>query len=225
MPLHLVEAHLPEHERWPADRPFPIVAHAVEHRDGVFLFDTGLGTGNAEIDAELTPIRVPLPDALAEHGVAMSDITAVANCHLHCDHSGQNGLFSGRPIFVQRSEWAMVHEPDYTVPEWVDVPGLDYEVIDGELDVAPGLRLIPTPGHSPGHQSLAVDTSEGTVLIAGQALLTIGEWDGTASRELSGEPASDDDLHSAYVSSIARLHDLDPASVHFVHDPLIWQTR
>ncbi len=42
------------------------------------------------------------------------------------------------PIFVQRAEWAMVHEPDYTVPEWVDVPGLTYEVLDGETEVAPG---------------------------------------------------------------------------------------
>ena len=56
---------------------------------------------------------------------------------------------AGVQIFVQRAERAKVHEPDYTVPEWVDVPGLTYEVLDGEIEVAPGMRLIPTPGTRP----------------------------------------------------------------------------
>lgn len=49
IPLPMGRLQLDE-ERWPADTPFPIVAHAVTHRDGVFLFDTGIGTGNPEID-------------------------------------------------------------------------------------------------------------------------------------------------------------------------------
>lgn len=222
LPLRLAKLHLPEGEGWPAGMPFPVVAHAVLHRDGVLLFDTGIGTGRPDIDEELSPERVPLPDALAEHGISMADVTAVANCHLHLDHSGQNGLFPERPIFVQRREWAMVHEPDYTIPEWVDVPGLSYEVLDGEQEVAPGLRLIPTPGHALGHQSLVVDTAEGTALIAGQALLTLLEWDGTADESLSGEPPADDERHEAYVASVQRLRTLDPVRVHFVHDPEVW---
>ena len=223
LPLHLAKLHLPEVERWPPDTPFPVVAHAVTHRDGVFLFDTGLGTGNAEIDEELSPERVPLPDALATHGVAMADVTAVANCHLHVDHSGQNGLFPGRPIFVQRREWEMVYEPDYTIPEWVDRPDLTYEVLDGGTEVAPGLRLISTPGHAPGHQSLVVETVDGTLVIAGQAVLTLAEWEGTAEDAVSGMPPSENDLRDAYVASVRSLRDLDPARVHFVHDPAVWE--
>ena len=65
-------------------------------------------------------------------------MTGAANCHLHfSDHCGQNARLHGKPIFVHASEWAMVHEPDYTVPEWVDVPGLAYELLDGETEVAP----------------------------------------------------------------------------------------
>jgi N-acyl homoserine lactone hydrolase len=192
-------------------------------RYGVFLFDTGIGTGRADIDEELSPERVPLSDALADHGIAMADVTAVANCHLHADHSGQNGLFPERPIFVQRREWVMVHEPEYTVPEWVDVPGLSYELLDGEHEVAPGLRLIPTPGHAPGHQSLVVETADGTVLIAGQALLSLLGWDGAADEALSGEPPPDDEHHEAYVASVRRLHQLDLVRVHFVHDPGVWE--
>jgi N-acyl homoserine lactone hydrolase len=222
LPLNVAELRLPEGEHWPAGKPFPIVAHAITHRDGVFLFDTGIGTGNQEVEELFSPERYPLEGALAAHGIAMADVTAVANCHLHCDHSGQNGLFPERPIFVQRAEWAMVHEPDYTIPDWVDVPGLSYELIEGEAEVAPGLRLIPTPGHAPGHQSLVVDTLEGTVVIAGQAVLSLAEWQGSTDETETGEPKPDDERHAAYVASVARLRALNPVRVHFVHDPAVW---
>jgi glyoxylase-like metal-dependent hydrolase (beta-lactamase superfamily II) len=222
LPLAVAAVHLPDEERWPAGKPFPIVAHAVTHRDGVFLFDTGIGEGNQEVEELFSPERHPIEDALAAHGIAMADVTAVANCHLHLDHSGQNGLFPERPIFVQRDEWAMVHEPDYTVPEWIDIPGLSYEVIDGETEVAPGLRLIPTPGHAPGHQSLGVATSEGLVAIAGQAVLTRAEWLGSTDATESGVPPPDDESRDAYLASVARLRALDPVRVHFVHDPEVW---
>jgi len=221
-PLHLADVRLPETEPWPAGVPFPVVAHAVAHRDGVFLFDTGLGSGNAEVEEIYAPERYPIEEALAAHGIAMADITAVANCHLHLDHGGGNGRFPGRTIFAQRGEWGMVHEPDYTVAEWVDVPGLTYELLDGETEVAPGLRLLPTPGHSPGHQSLVVETPDGTVVVAGQAVLTVAEWEGTAGEDLSGVPREDDAAREAYAASVERLRTLAPMRVHFVHDPAVW---
>jgi len=222
LPLRLADVHLPESQPWPAGEPFPVVAHAVTHRDGVFLFDTGIGTGSAEVEELFSPERYPLEEALAAHGVAMADVTAVANCHLHFDHSGQNGRFPGRPIFVQRREWAMVHEPDYTIPEWVDVPGLTYELLDGEAEVAPGLRVIPTPGHAPGHQSLVVRTPAGAVVVAGQAVLTLAEWEESADEAVSGVPPEGDDGREAYLASVARLRALEPVRVHFVHDPAVW---
>lgn len=151
----------------------------------------------------------------------MADITAVANCHLHFDHSGQNARFPGVPIFSQRNEHAMIHTPDYTVPEWVDFVGARYELLDGEADVAPGIRLIPTPGHSPGHQSLVVDAGVGTVVVAGQALLTRAEWEGAANEAVSGLAGSWDER--AYADSVERLRALDPDRVHFVHDPAVWR--
>ena len=117
----------------------------------------------------------------------------MANCHLHFDHSGQNGRIPpGVPIFVQRAEWAKVHEPDYTVPEWIDVPGLTYEVLDGEIEVAPGLRLIPTPGHTAGHQSLVLDAEDGTVVLAGQAVQSRAEWEGASEPSASGASSARD---------------------------------
>lgn len=200
---------------------WPSYAHAVVHRDGVFLFDNGCGVGNAEIEAVFAPRVKPLKAALAEHGIAMADVTGIANCHLHFDHAGQNArLPHGIPIFVQRREWAMVHEPDYTVPEWIDVPGLRYEVIDGEMEVAPGIRLLPTPGHSPGHQSLVAAGPDGAILVAGQALQSRREWEGATDPASSGAHGAS---APGYAESVERLRALSPVRVHFAHDPSVWE--
>jgi N-acyl homoserine lactone hydrolase len=200
---------------------WPSYAHAVIHRDGVFLFDNGVGFGNAEIDSTFSPKVESIEAALAEHDISLDDVTGAANCHLHFDHSGQNALLRDIPIFVQRREWAMVHEPDYTVAAWIDAPGLTYEVVEGETEVAPGLRLIPTPGHSPGHQSLVITTRAGTAILAGQAIQSRAEWEGGTDASVSGAPTAP--LREDYAASVQRLRSLDPIRVHFAHDAEIWQ--
>ncbi len=179
------------------------------------------GIGNAEIEATFSPRVRPIEDALGEHGISLADVTAAANCHLHFDHSGQNVRLKGIPIFVHRREWAMVHEPDYTIAEWIDAPGLTYEVLDAETEVAPGLRLVPTPGHSPGHQSLIIDALDGRIVLAGQALQSKAEWEGGTDPSVSG--AATARLPEEYVSSVQRLRSLDPVRIHFAHDPSIWE--
>lgn len=221
IPFLVSELRLEPDERELLGREWwPSYAHAVVHRDGVFLFDNGVGLGNAEIEATFTPRAQPIETALAAHGIAMADVTGIANCHLHFDHAGQNARLARHvPIFVQRTEWAMVHEPDYTVAEWIDVPGLKYEVIDGELEVAPGLRLIPTPGHTRGHQSLRVDSPDGIVVLAGQAVQSRREWEGATDPVASGASSAKD---PAYARSVERLRALDPVRVHFAHDAEVW---
>jgi N-acyl homoserine lactone hydrolase len=114
----------------------------------------------------------------------------------------------------------MVHEPDYTVPEWIDAPGLTYEVIEGEAEVAPGLRVIPTPGHTAGHQSLVVDAPEGAIVLAGQAVQSRLEWEGATEQSASGASAARD---PAYPNSVDSLRALEPVRVHFAHDPAVWE--
>ena len=223
IPFLVSELHLPEKDqallgvKW-----WPTIANAVIHRDGVFLFDTGVGMGNAEIEETFTPRVTPIEDVLALHGIAMADVTGVANCHLHFDHSGQNvRVPPGIPIFAQEREWRMVHEPDYTIAEWIDAPGLRYELLDGEAEVAPGIRLIPTPGHTAGHQSLVVAAPEGAVLLAGQAVQTHAEWIGGSGEAISGESSAWD--RGEYVRSVQRLRSLDPVRVHLAHDRTVWE--
>ena len=196
-----------------------VVAYAIRHPDGVFLFDTGFGFGNDELDAYYKVRARAVPEVLPRAGIDPEEITAIANCHLHADHAGQNLLFPGVPIFVQPAEWAVAHEPDYTVVEWIDFPGADYRQIAGDHEVVPGIRVFATPGHSPGHQSLVVDTPDGNLLLAGQAVYSQGEWSGIAGAR-EGETVARDQL--AYRRSVARLKALNPKRVLFGHDRRGW---
>src|SRR5437870_13525337 len=103
--LPVCEFSLRDDDAWPGQTGV-VVAYAVRHPGGVFLFDTGIGQGNADFDAYYKVRARALPDVLAEAGVDEPEITAIANCHLHADHSGQNLLFAGIPIYVQPAEWA-----------------------------------------------------------------------------------------------------------------------
>jgi N-acyl homoserine lactone hydrolase len=147
----------------------PCLGYLVDHADGMLLFDTGMGS-DPEVDAHYRPRRQPLEDALVAAGVRAAQIGLVANCHLHFDHCGGNPLLVGRPVFTQRIELdAARHTQDYTLPELIDTPGTRYEELDGEFEVLPGVFLLPTPGHTEGHQSLLVRRGDGTVIVAGQS--------------------------------------------------------
>ena len=78
---------------------------------------------------------------------------------------------------------------------------------------------MTTPGHTPGHQSLAVETDGGLILLAGQAVYTVEEWVGEPD-ELEGRSSAPD--REAYDRSTERLHALEPARVHFGHDRRSW---
>jgi glyoxylase-like metal-dependent hydrolase (beta-lactamase superfamily II) len=222
VPFLVSEVRLPPGEQELLRREWwPSYAHAVVHRDGVFLFDNGAGWGDAEVERAFTPRVTPIEDALSAHGISLADVTGAANCHLHFDHSGQNVRLPNIPIFVQRAEWRLMEaDPDHTVREWVDAPSLRYEVLEGEIDVAPGLRLIPTPGHTAGHQSLVLEGSDGAVVLAGQALQSRAEWEGATEPSASGASAARD---PRYADSVERLRSFDPVRVHFAHDDAIWE--
>lgn len=159
---------------YPADHPLGgrsgvVFAFAVRHPDGVFVFDTGIGTGHAWIEEHYRPRVRLIDDALAEAGIRLADVVAIANSHLHFDHCGQNRVFSGVPISVQRAEWESARADGYTIREWVDFPGARYELVEGDREVLPGIRLVATPGHTPGHQSAAIETPDGLAVLAGHA--------------------------------------------------------
>ena len=103
-----------------------VVAYAIRHATGTFLFDTGFAMPDPELDSFYLRYDVrpsSLPEVASAAGLDLAEVTAVANCHLHLDHAGQNTLFPGVPIFVQGPEWDVAHEPDYTIPPGDRLPG------------------------------------------------------------------------------------------------------
>ncbi len=196
-----------------------VMAYAVRHRDGVLLFDTGFGFGNAELDAYYRIKARRVPDVLAEAGLAMDDVTSVVNCHLHVDHAGQNDLFPGIPIYVQPAEWEIAHTTEHTILDWIDFAGADYRPIAGDHAPVDGIGIVATPGHTVGHQSLVVSTARGEVVLAGQAIYTPGEWDGDPAAREGRSRAPD---RAAYDQSVRRLKALEPAEVTFGHDREVW---
>jgi glyoxylase-like metal-dependent hydrolase (beta-lactamase superfamily II) len=196
-----------------------VMAYVVRHADGVLLFDTGFGFGNAELDAYYKQRARRLADALAEAGFAVADVGAVVNCHLHVDHAGQNSLFPQVPIYVQPAEWDIAHTTDHTILEWIDFPGARYEQVAGDHALFPGIGVVATPGHTPGHQSLVVEAAGGRAILAGQAVYTAGEWAGDADAREGRSRAPD---KTAYDRSIERLRALQPVRVFFGHDRAPW---
>jgi glyoxylase-like metal-dependent hydrolase (beta-lactamase superfamily II) len=202
-----------------AHRQGVVMAYAVRHRGGIFLFDTGLGLGNEELDARYHPVARRIEDVLADARISIADVTAVANCHLHADHAGQNSAFPDVPIYVQATEWDIAHTTEHTILEWIDFPAARYVPLTGDHAPFDGLRIVATPGHTPGHQSLAVETADGLTVLAGQAVYTVEEWSGEPG-ELEGRSNAPD--RDAYDRSTERLHALQPERVHFGHDRRSW---
>jgi N-acyl homoserine lactone hydrolase len=180
----------------------PVYVHVIDHPDGRVLVDTGtteLHPAVADMDPRLMPLS-----AQADFDLASIDV--VVNTHLHFDHCGGNRLFTGKPIYVQGAELDDARsQDDYTIPEWVDAPEVQYLPVNGELEVLPGLRLVPAPGHTRGSQLVVVETSARPVVICGDTAVFSSDLD---------EPRTEG-------QRIVRA--LDPAEVWLSHEHEPWR--
>ena len=197
--------------------PFPVHAWVVRHADGVILVDTGIGTDNKVIDEWYQPEVISLHDALESVRLEPADITAVVLSHLHFDHCGQQRMLDA-PVFVQATEHTEAQAPRYTVADWAAIPADRLRLVHGDEEILDGVRLVATPGHTPGHQSVVIETREGPVVLAAQCAFR-------ASELLSGEPGPtnlhDESWREAARLSLARIRELGPAIAHLSHDPQI----
>jgi glyoxylase-like metal-dependent hydrolase (beta-lactamase superfamily II) len=148
------------------------------------LVDTGLGPKPA--DAPDTPWG-ELMDNFKEHGVRPEDIDVVAMTHLHRDHVGWNLRSQGGkyvPTFpkarywMSRGDWEACHNPDLVRDRFPNAPAcvwpleeLDLmELMDGEHALTSELTTLATPGHTPGHLSIMINSQGERALILGDVL-------------------------------------------------------
>jgi N-acyl homoserine lactone hydrolase len=157
----------------------PIPAWLLERDDGgLVVFDTGFDP-TADID-ELAfpgfpaPEVFPLPAAVEAAGYRLDDVEDVVLSHMMIDHAGGlRTLEPGTTVWVQQAEWKYALGPGAAEAAYrpADLEGIDVAVrtIDGPAEPWPGVRLVPTPGHCPGHQSLAMELRDSWVVLAADA--------------------------------------------------------
>jgi len=156
--------------------------------DGIskVLVDTGIGDLDWVVSGpEPSCMQTKEEETIKALHMAMGwdpgDVDIVINTHLHFDHCGRNNQFKNAQIYIQKDELEAAFEPLNSEArlyrqECFDknaVPYFQWKQIEGEHEIADGLIVFPTPGHTKGHQSVLVDTYEGALCVAGDVVPTI----------------------------------------------------
>ncbi len=212
----------------------PIPCYLVEHPRGTVVFDSGLHTDTQSdpeerLGAAARIYRVAfapgeeVSSRLAACEVAADRVDFLVTSHLHFDHTGGHAQIPNARLVVQRREWEAGRDPDgiaanYYDPRDYDL-GHDLLLADGEHDLFGdgSVLCLPTPGHTPGHQSLRVRLAGGDVVLCADACYLRRTLE-----ELHLPPFAAD--REAMLASLRRLRGLRDAGAQlcFGHDPEFW---
>jgi glyoxylase-like metal-dependent hydrolase (beta-lactamase superfamily II) len=165
----------------------PVPFYVLEHSDGVALFDSGLPAAMSDyddsfrqalrgfdIDASLTP-EESVTSHLERLDIDPARVKQVVLSHLHFDHAGGLGELPNATLVVQRKEWEAGFDPElserYGLRKRFFSHGHAVKLVDGEHDVFGdgSAVLVPSHGHTPGHQSLRVRNDQGDHILVGDA--------------------------------------------------------
>lgn len=215
----------------------PVPAYLIEHpTKGRVIFDSGLHT-DTQTDPDrrlgrLAPFHTvtfkpgeEIAARLQSLDVAPDEVDFIINSHLHFDHCGGNAQLPNATLLIQRREWEAGHDADliervYYAPHDYD-HGHRVQVIDGEHDVFGdgSVLCIPTPGHTPGHQSLRVRIDGTDVVMTADACYL------RRTLEHLHLPTVMYDREQM-LESLRRLRALRDAGAMIItgHDPEMWQT-
>jgi N-acyl homoserine lactone hydrolase len=111
-----------------------------------------------------------MEDGLANLGLTPQDIDIVILTHLHGDHAELGSLYKKAKFIVQKKELQYALHPhpidaDLYVKSYFE--SLNFDIIDGEVRINSGISVFPSPGHTPGGQSVQINTASGTAIIPG----------------------------------------------------------
>ena len=149
----------------------PIYVFAIMGGDKKIIVDTGVEDFVAPDNLEeITGFPVmQFEEALETIGWKPEDIDIVIHTHLHNDHCENDCLCSNAEVYVQKRELDFCMDPhpvDHRYyPDVLD--GVNLKVIDGDTEIVEGIEVILTPGHTPGGQSVVVNTEKGKAVITG----------------------------------------------------------
>ncbi len=193
VPKPLWEKKIPADER---NRiPLAMRTLLVETDGELILIDTGAGNKEDEKFRDIYGVEnegdpTALEDSIRAAGFAPDDVTLVVNTHLHFDHAGGDTVrrpdgeivpaFPGVRHLVQKREWDFAHLRNERVKasylphnfDPVGEAGL-FEFVAGEAEIVPGITLLPAPGHTPGHQSVRIESEGETALYVADLIPTV----------------------------------------------------
>ncbi|MFD1713916.1 N-acyl homoserine lactonase family protein [Amnibacterium flavum] len=220
----------------------PVTAVAVVYDEGAWvLLDSGFNVDTVRDEkargehfnfdgyAPVVPPGDPLADQVIAAGLDWADLAACAISHVHFDHTGGLRFVAGRaPAVFQRAEWDYA-VTDATIRDAVSVddflrPDLDVVLLDGDTEFAPGITALDTRGHTPGHQSFAIELQGRTVVLACDA----ADLRRNITESIAcGSTIRPGDAVDARIAA-RRLHELDlldGVEVWPGHDPDWWAWR
>ena len=211
----------------------PIVGYLIQSDDGKNILvdsgmhrkhiaDPGAAFGGTPFGQLLTPIMRPEDDIanrLAALGLKPEDIDLLVSTHFHFDHAGNHADFGDARIVVQREAYDFARANPGRFPEDIwNLPHLEYEQIDGDFELAPGVTLLESSGHVPGHMSVLVRLpNTGPILLAIDAIYTRetleqGIWQGYHDPERARRSGE----------RLAEIAKREGALLIFGHDPAQW---
>ena len=217
----------------------PVPFFLIEHPKGLVLYDTGnakevaidkikhWGQGVCDAYDPVMTVDDFVVEQLRRDGFTPENVTHVVLSHLHLDHAGGVGAFPNAKYIVQRAELHYAYVPDFFqkgayIRADFAKPDLDWVLLDGDGDLRGDLfgdgtmKILPTPGHTPGHQSLLV-----RLPVSGPWLLT---GDSAYTEEIMAEDVLPGLVQSPSdaVKSIAKMRHLRDTQGYRVitgHDP------
>ncbi len=215
----------------------PISAYLLDTTEGWVMLDAGLDSFHLTDTAQVTkyfsrggwfppPVVQPAHEMdaqLKQIGIGFEDISILVLSHLHADHSGHIKRMPQARVIIQKREfdYAFSDEPKIAYfAEDYDLEGINWQVIEGDTPIMPGIEAIFTPGHTPGHQSLVIDLPE-----TGKVILTadVGDWMENFTGEILPGSASNDDDALASIRRINALQAATGAQMFLTHDPVLVQ--
>ena len=149
----------------------PIYTFAIKGGDRKIIVDTGIEDfmPSQEIEEQVGFPIMQFEDALATIGWKPEEIDIIIHTHLHNDHCENDVLCSNAEVYVQQAEIDFFNNPHPIDHRYYPdvLEGVNLKIINGDAKILNGIGVLFTPGHTPGGQSVVVETSEGKAIITG----------------------------------------------------------
>ncbi len=160
----------------------PVICYYVDTGEYKIMVDTGIPDAERATKYHHDCQKgdcLDSPDALRQIDVDPDEIDLCIFTHLHWDHTHNMKKFHNARFICTAEEIKWAYNP---LPLWyrsyesailgIEAPfiGCHFEVVEGEKVIVPGVSVFPTPGHTPGHQAVSVETTAGTIVLVGDAI-------------------------------------------------------